>query len=161
MPLQRHLKIVACNTENGFMDTALKVAFATTDMKTVNQHFGTAEEFAIYAVDIEQAHVLEIMQFDQWDQDGNEDKLVAKMNALDGCIAVYSQAVGASAIVQLKMRNIRAIRVTAGAAIADILKSLQDELYLGTNSWLTLAVEQHKAKDPDRFDAMETEGWEE
>ncbi len=161
MPLQRHLKIVACNTENGFMDTALKVAFATTDMKTVNQHFGTAEEFAIYAVDIEQAHVLEIVQFGQWDQDGNEDKLVAKMNVLEGCIAVYSQAVGASAIVQLKMRNIRAIRVTAGAAIADILKSLQDELYLGTNSWLTLAVEQHKAKDPDRFDAMEAEGWDE
>jgi len=161
MPLQRHLKIVACNPEDGSMDTVLKVAFATTDMKTVNQHFGTAEEFAIYAVDMEQAHVLEIMQFGQWDQDGNEDKLVAKMNALDGCIAVYSQAVGASAIAQLKKRNIRPIRVTPGAHIADILKSLQDELRLGTNSWLTLAIEHHKAKDPDRFDAMEAEGWDE
>ena len=35
------------------METAIKVAFATTDMVHVNQHFGSAKSFAVYAVDPE------------------------------------------------------------------------------------------------------------
>ena len=45
------------------METALKIAFATTDMETVNQHFGSAKSFAIYAVDMEDAQLLEAAQF--------------------------------------------------------------------------------------------------
>ena len=45
------------------METAIKVAFATSDMLHVNQHFGSAQCFAIYAVDPENWEMLEAAQF--------------------------------------------------------------------------------------------------
>jgi len=77
------------------MDTAIKVAFATTDMETVNQHFGSAKSFALYAVDRENSELLEAAQFGELSQDGNEDKLSVKIDLLGGCAAVYCQAIAA------------------------------------------------------------------
>ena len=39
--------------------TSLKIAFCTDDMKQVNQHFGSAKTFAVYAVDMEHSELLE------------------------------------------------------------------------------------------------------
>jgi nitrogen fixation protein NifX len=143
------------------METVLKVAFATTDMKHVDQHFGAAQSFAIYAVDQDRVCFLEASEFGKLDMDGNEDKLAEKINVLDGCIAVYSQAVGASAINQLKTRGIQPVKVSPGAVITDLLSSLQEELVQGPSSWLARALQQTMPVDPSRFDEMESEGWEE
>ncbi|MET0092006.1 MAG: nitrogen fixation protein NifX [Sedimenticola sp.] len=143
------------------MTTALKVAFATSDMKHVDQHFGAAQSFAIYAVDQEKACFVEANEFGQLAMDGNEDKLAAKIEALDGCIAVYSQAVGASAIQQLKAKGIQPVKVSPGAEISELIESLQDELRQGPSSWLAKAIASTLPADPSRFDAMEEEGWEE
>jgi nitrogen fixation protein NifX len=161
MALERHLKILDCGTEAGWMNTSLKVAFASSDMKQVDQHFGSAESFAVYAVDLEHTQLLEVAQFGQLAQDGNEDKLTAKMNALAGCVAVYSQAVGASAVGQLKSRGIQPVKVSAGASIEELLASLQQELRAGPAAWLARAIESQKPVDPTRFDQMESDGWDE
>jgi nitrogen fixation protein NifX len=161
MTLQRRLQLVGNNSEEQWMSTALKVAFATRDMKHVDQHFGAAQSFAIYAVDRERACLVEACEFGDLDMDGNEDKLAEKITALDGCIAVYSQAVGASAIGQLKAQGIQPVKVSPGAEIGDLLESLQDELRQGPGSWLAKAIASTLPADPGRFDAMETEGWEE
>lgn len=162
MSLERQLKILDCDTESSrWMDAAIKVAFASTDMKVVNQHFGSAESFAIYAIDMEHIQLLEVNQFGQLIQDGNEDKLVAKLNVLDGCVAVYSQAVGASAVAQLTSRGIQPVKVSQGAEILYLLKSLQEELRSGPTAWLARAIESQTPVDPTRFDAMEDEGWDE
>ena len=92
MALQRRLKVLQPGIEDNWVDTAVKVAFASTDLKQVNQHFGAAEAFAIYAVDMEKIELIEVVQFGELSMDGNEDKLVAKIGSIDGCIAVYSQA---------------------------------------------------------------------
>ncbi len=161
MSLQRRLQLVGCNTEAPWMSTALKVAFATTDMKAVNQHFGAAKSFALYAVDQENACFLEAVEFGALDMDGNEDKLADKISALDGCIAVYSQAVGASAIRQLKAKNIQPVKVSADAPIAELLTALQEELRQGPSAWLAKAIASTLPADPSRFDQMEAEGWDE
>lgn len=162
MALQRRLKVLQPGTEgDDWMDTAVKVAFASTDMKQVNQHFGAAEAFAIYAVDMERTELVEVVQFGELLMDGNEDKLVAKIAALDGCIAVYTQAVGASAVGQLKSQGIQPVKVSPGASIADLLESLQEQLREGPSAWLAKAIEDQKPADPDRFRKMEAEGWDE
>jgi nitrogen fixation protein NifX len=161
MALQRRLKVLPHGTEDNWMDTAVKVAFASTDMKQVNQHFGAAESFAIYAVDLQRSELLEVVQFGELVMDGNEDKLVAKIAALDGCIAVYTQAVGASAVGQLKGKGIQPVKVTPGASVRDLLESLQEQLREGPSAWLARAIEAQKPADPERFRAMEAEGWEE
>lgn len=143
------------------MNTALKVAFATTDMKHVDQHFGAAKAFAIYAVDPGNACFVEASEFGVLDMDGNEDKLGVKIDALSGCVAVYSQAVGASAINQLKAQGIQPVKVSPGAEISDLVESLQQELRDGPSHWLAKAIANAGPADPSRFDAMEAEGWDE
>ncbi len=162
MALKRRLKILNGSTENKVLEnTALKVAFASTDMKHVNQHFGSAESFVVYAVSPEQSKLYEVVQFGALAQDGDEDKLISKMSALKGCIAVYSQAAGASAIRQLKMLGIQSVKVSSGADISDLLLSIQSELCNGPGSWLARAIESQKETDPKRFDEMEADGWHE
>lgn len=161
MALERHLKILDSGTDTDWMNAAFKVAFASTDLTQVDQHFGSAESFAVFAVDLEHTQLLEVAQFGQLAQDGDEDKLTAKMNALDGCVAVYSQAIGASAVGQLKARGIQPVKVSAGAQVSDLLRALQEELRAGPAAWLARAIDSQRPVDPTRFDQMEVDGWDE
>jgi nitrogen fixation protein NifX len=143
------------------METALKIAFATSDMQTVNQHFGSAKSFAVYAVNIDGFELLEAAQFGILAQDGNEDKLSVKIDLLEGCAAVYCQAIGASAINQLIAKGIQPVKVHEGSLIKDLIADLQNELIAGPSSWLAKAINKYKNPGPERFKAMEDEGWDE
>jgi nitrogen fixation protein NifX len=142
--------------------TTLKVAFASRDRRHVDQHFGAAEAFAIYAVEVESAALLEVVQFldaSHESQDGNEGKLAAKIALLEGCVAVYCQAVGASAIRQLLAQGIQPIKVREGARVDDLIAQLQQEWLSGPTSWLAKAI--RGPGDESRFAAMAAEGWRE
>ena len=161
MTLQRRLQLVGCNADDRWMAAALKVAFATSDMQRVDQHFGAARSFVIYAVDQERICFVEANEFCQPEMDGNEDKLVAKIAVLGGCSAVYCQAIGASAISQLKANGIHPVKVVPGTLIGETLVSLQDEMKQGPGGWLANAMRHSILADPSRFDEMEAEGWQE
>lgn len=161
MPLARRMQIVHFHEQRVPMETAIKVAFATTDMVHVNQHFGSARSFALYAVDPEQSELLEAAQFGELAQDGNEDKLSVKIQLLDGCAAVYCQAIGASAIKQIVAQGIQPIKVHEGSPIKELLIDLQNEMKSGQSSWLAKAIRQSQGADSKRFDAMAEEGWDE
>jgi len=159
MGLQRRLQLVYRDNEDLWMQTAIKVAFATSDMKHVDQHFGAARSFAVYVLNRDQLRFVEASAFGRPDMDGNEDKLAAKIAALAGCAAVYSQAVGASAIGQLKAKGIQPVKVSPGAVISDLIVSLQEELRQGPSRWLAKAIADAQSTDVGRFDAMEAAGW--
>lgn len=161
MSLQRRLQLVGDSQENLWVSRALKIAFASTDMKHVDQHFGTARAFAFYALDKEHSCFLEACEFGDLLMDGNEDKLTEKLRALEGCSAVYSLAIGASAVKQLKARYIHPLKVPAGREILALLNTLQQELIQSKAGWLAQAVARTKPADLSRFDAMADEDWEE
>ena len=160
MAIQRRMQVVD-SVDSSFIDSALKVAFATTDMETVNQHFGSAKGFAIYAVDPEKFNLIEAAEFGKLQQDGDEDKLVEKIHMLDGCAAVFSQAIGASAIRQLVASGVQPLKVSEGSIIKDLLISLQDQMRQGPSAWLAKAIERQSSPNMNRFDDMEAEGWDE
>lgn len=141
--------------------TKVRVAFATSDLKLVDQHFGSAERFAIYELDADGQSLKEVVEFGDLSQDGNENKLVEKFVVLDGCVAVYSIAVGPSAVRQLMSLGIQPIKVVAGETIAHYIQTLQQELQEGPSGWLARALKQQDEKDPERFAEMESEGWDE
>ena len=85
----------------------------------------------------------------------------AKIDALAGCHIVYCQAVGASAIAQLRNAGIQPIKVTPGTAIKGLVRDLQRELRDGPSSWLSRAMALQAPRDADRFDTMAAEGWSE
>ena len=158
MTLERRMRVLAPETEEL---AGLKIAFATTNMRTVNQHFGSAQSFAMYHVDPEHAILLEAAEFGALSQDGNEDKLAAKLAMLEGCSAVYCLAAGTSAIQQLLTRGIQPMKVAEDTEIYDLLESLQDEMRQGPSSWVAKAIARVKGPDMNRFDDMEDEGWSE
>lgn len=139
--------------------TLLKVAFATSDRKTVNQHFGSARSFAIYGVDMDEARLLTVTEFGDLAQDGNEDKLAVKLEMLAECIAVYCRACGASAVRQLLALGVQPVKVSEGAQISELIAALQQELKEGPPNWLAKALRRNQVDDSGRFDAMESEGW--
>ena len=158
MALIRRMRIV--EQESIPMETALKIAFCTDDMKLVNQHFGSAKTFAIYAVDVERSELLEAAEFGKLDQDGNEDKLATKIALLEGCAAVYCEAIGASAIRQLQAAGIQPVKVNRGSQITDLLEDFQAELRTGPSAWVAKALAR-QGVNSDKFAQMEADGWDE
>jgi nitrogen fixation protein NifX len=134
----RRLRVV----DDTAMDTLLKVAFATADRRSVDQHFGSARSFVIVGVNPEQSRLLSVCEFTEFGADTSEDKLAAKLDLLDGCIAVYCRACGASAVRQLLGLGIQPVKVTEGALIDDLLDALKQELREGPSAWLAKAIRQ-------------------
>lgn len=159
MPIARHLRVLDCATEEEAMPQGLKVAFASTDMRHVDQHFGSAKAFVMFEVDLDHATMTDAVEFGQLAQDGNEDKLDAKIESLCGCAAVYVQAIGGSAISKLTRIGVQPMKVTPGSAITALVENLQDELRQGPSAWIARALSQ--GREETRFDDMEAEGWDE
>jgi nitrogen fixation protein NifX len=143
------------------METGIKAAFASSDLKHIDQHFGAAESFVVYSIDQRGHHLVEVIQFARLEMDGNEDKLGAKIGALDGCVVVYCEAVGASAVSQLRAKGIQPIKVAAGVSVSSLIRELQSELREGPRAWLARAMANREPGRHRRFDAMEAEGWSE
>ena len=128
----------------------LKVAFASDDRATVNQHFGAAVGFAIYALDGERWQLVELAEFPPETMDGNENKLPAKIAVLAGCAAVYCLAAGGSAVKQL---------LDDETAIEPLLKQIGAAVKDGGIAWVDKAL--RKNSDTTRFERMAADGWEE
>ncbi len=139
----------------------IKVAFASTDRTRVNQHFGAAEGFAVYEVTPDKATLVGVAEFGEEAMDGNEDKLTAKVDFLEGCAAVYVMAIGASAIKKLMAKGVQPIRINEVDAVDDLLGEISRAMNDGGVAWIDRALAaQAKAKADDRFSTMEEEGWE-
>ncbi len=160
MRLQRHLRLAATNSRRSAtgLHAMIKIAFATDNFKSVNQHFGSASAFAIYALSLTDATLLEAAQFGALEQDGNEDKLAIKIALLQGCAAVYCGAAGGSAVRQLLAAGIQPIKVEGTPEIAKLINDLQTEMQTQPPVWLAKALAK-SAPSVDRFSQMEAEGW--
>lgn len=136
----------------------IKVAFASTDRSRVNQHFGAAEGFAVYEVSPDKATLVGVAEFAEEAMDGNEDKLTAKVDFLEGCAAVYVMAIGASAIKKLLAKGIQPIRINEVDSVDDLLAEISKAMTDGGVPWIDRALAL-QTKSEDRFGAMEEEGW--
>ena len=137
----------------------LRVAFASDDRITVNQHFGAAQGFAIFALDGERSQLVEVAGFPPESMDGNESKLAAKIAALKGCAAVYCLAAGASAVRQLLAAGVQPLRLDDGSEIDPLLKQISVAIRDGGIAWVDKAL--RRDGDAARFERMAADGWEE
>jgi nitrogen fixation protein NifX len=83
-----------------------------------------------------------------------DDKVIAKLDFLDGCAAVYAASIGASSIKRLMARRIQPIIVDNGHDIEDLLNEVSLALVYGGLSW----VDQAKAAAPGLPQARWSEG---
>ena len=112
----------------------LRIAFASTDRLHVDLHFGGAESLVVFDVAPGQADLVGLGQFVKAEQVGEQgrkgiagtvqDKVLAKLDFLDGCSAVYAASIGASSIRRLMGAGIQPIIVDNGHEIEDLLNEL-------------------------------------
>ena len=156
IPVQ--LKI--CDDRETPCEPALLVAFASSDMTAVDQHFGSATRFVVYRVSAREGTLLHLTQFEETSQDGNESKLAAKIAALSGCSAVLCVAVGASALRQLVAAGIQPIKVEPGSTIREAVARLVQEIQRASTPWVVKALRRASGtQEFSRFDDMEQGGW--
>src|SRR5262245_55755225 len=102
MRMQRRLKLIDESGTGRPQGGSMKVAFCTQDMQHVDAHFGWARNIAIYEVATDGYRMVETCQFGgSMFEDGNEDKLIPKIEAIGHCAIVYLSAIGASAAARI------------------------------------------------------------
>lgn len=133
----------------------MKIAFATQDNESVNAHFGWAKSIVVYDVSPKGHQFVQSFEFgDTLEEDGDEDKLAPKLEAIKDCAIVYVAAIGGSGAARVVAMKIHPIKVPQPELIREILAKLQGVLQGTPPPWLRKAL----AKDGERsFDLEEEE----
>jgi len=133
----------------------MKVAFATQDKERVDAHFGWAKSIVVYEVSPTGHNFVESFEFgDKLEEDGDEDKLAPKLDAIKDCAIVYVAAIGGSGAARVVAMKIHPVKVPQPESIAEILDKLQAVLQGTPPPWLRKAL----AKDGERtFDFEDDE----
>ena len=133
----------------------MKIAFATQDKERVDAHFGWAKSLVVYEISPEGCHFVESFDFgDKLEEDGDEDKLAPKLDAIKDVAILYVAAIGGSGAARVVAMKIHPIKVPQPESIAEILDKLQAVLKGTPPPWLRKAL----AKDGERkFDFEDEE----
>ncbi|GAB4374559.1 MAG: nitrogen fixation protein NifX [Elainellaceae cyanobacterium] len=133
----------------------MKIAFTTSDRTHINAHFGWAKTIDVYDVTLDGYRFLETLCFDgDLKEDGNEDKLLPKIEALHDCTIVYVSAIGGSAAARLIKQRITPIKAQSEEQeINEVLTKLVQTLNGNPPPWLRKALQQ----DNTHFDELEEE----
>lgn len=128
----------------------MKIAFATQDLKMVDAHFGWAKNIAIYEVSTQGHQFIEAIQFDgDLQEDGNEDKLAPKLEAIKDCTILYVAAIGGSGAARVVAQKIHPIKVNQPEDIGEILEKLRVVLNGTPPPWLRKALLKGKERNFD------------
>ncbi len=143
-------------------DFKIKVAFATHDRQSVDQHFGSSLGMLIYGIGEAEWHLLEAIEYTVSDR--VHDKLPSRINDISECSAMFCNACGAAAIRQLIEKNIQPIKVHEGYDIHQLLSELQQELKEGPSGWLARAMKQRDESaapenNQERLSQLMDEDW--
>jgi nitrogen fixation protein NifX len=119
----------------------MKIAFATQDLQRVDAHFGWAKNLAVYEISPDGYNLIEAIQFSgDLKEDGNEDKLAPKIEAIKDCAILYVAAIGGSAAARVVAHKIHPVKVNEPEAITEILLKLQEVLKGAPPPWLRKAM---------------------
>jgi nitrogen fixation protein NifX len=119
----------------------MKVAFATQDQQRVDAHFGWAKHLAVYEISPQGYRFVQDFGFgEDLAEDGNEDKLAPKLQAIHDCAIVYVAAIGGSAAARVVASKIHPVKVNQPEPILDILDKLQAVLGGTPPPWLRKAL---------------------
>jgi len=125
----------------------MKIAFATQDQQRVDAHFGWAKHLAVYEISPTGYQFVADFGFgEDLAEDGNEDKLAPKLEAIKDCAIVYVAAIGGSAAARVVATKIHPIKVNQPEPILDILDKLQVVLQGTPPPWLRKVLLKDQGK---------------
>ena len=128
----------------------MKVAFATTDGKQVDEHFGRAGMFAVYELTDKGASFVELRKFsdgmdttvtDTKDLGPLHDSAVqAKVERLADCKLIYLTEIGGPSAARLVKKGIMPMKVKEVVLIESALNQLNDTIKQSPPPWLKKAM---------------------
>lgn len=119
----------------------MKIAFATQDLKRVDAHFGWAKNIAVYEISADGYERVQVYEFDgELSEDGNEDKLGPKLEAVADCAILYVAAIGGSGAARVVAKNVHPVKVSSPELIEDLLMQLRRVLAGTPPPWLRKAL---------------------
>lgn len=128
----------------------MKIAFATQDKERVDAHFGWAKSIVIHEVGPQGHSFVESFDFaGKLEEDGDEDKLAPKLDAIKDCAILYVAAIGGSGAARVVALKIHPIKVPQPESIAEILDKLQAVLKGTPPPWLRKALAKDKGRSYD------------
>jgi nitrogen fixation protein NifX len=130
----------------------MKIAFATTDGKTVDEHFGRAGMFAIYEMTERGHHFVEARKFAEGtdksvvDTRGREqlhdDAVQGKVDRLADCKLVYLTEIGGPSAARLVKKGMMPMKVKEPIAIEKALVQLEETIKKSPPPWLKKAMQK-------------------
>jgi nitrogen fixation protein NifX len=132
----------------------MKIAFTTTDRVHINAHFGWAKEIDVYEVSDQGYEFVETLEFaGDLKEDGNEDKINPKLQAINDCTIVYVVAIGGSAAARLIKKGVTPVKAKSDTEeIKEVLTKLVQTLKGNPPPWLRKALQPKKANFLDEVE---------
>ncbi|QSJ17664.1 nitrogen fixation protein NifX [Nostoc sp. UHCC 0702] len=132
----------------------MKIAFTTSDHVHINAHFGWAREIDVYEISNEGYQFLETLTFSgDLKEDGNEDKITPKLDAINDCTIVYVTAIGGSAAARLIKKGVTPVKARSEEEeINEVLNKLVQTLKGNPPPWLRKALQQKPSSFADEVE---------
>lgn len=128
----------------------MKIAFATTDEKNINDHFGRAGMFAVYDISKDVSRFVETRKFADGEDRSitstreqgkvHEDLVQAKVDRLSDCRIVYLTDIGGPAAARLVKNGMMPLKVKEATVIDDALAQLKATISGTPPPWLRKAM---------------------
>jgi len=124
----------------------MRVAFTSSDGKTVDRHFGQVSSFDVWEVGPAQAGFVGSVSAVTTGED-EEDRTSARAAAVAGCAIVYTVQIGGPAAAKLAARRIHPMKTQAEVPIAELVSKLQEVMRGKPPPWLRKAMGEPIVKD--------------
>jgi nitrogen fixation protein NifX len=122
----------------------MKIAFTTSNGKTIDQHFGQCHTFHIWEVGPDEATFLESVAVAEHGSD-EEDRIAARANLLSDCAIVYTMQIGGPAAAKLVAQKIHPMKTTIEVDLKETVEKLQEVLRGNPPPWLKKAMNKNGA----------------
>jgi len=129
------------------MENAMKVAFATKDMETINAHFGGAKEFVVYNVSKDGFELNGVIKSDTSELSG-DDKTDFKVKALEGINIMYVESIGGTAAAKVIRAGINPMKVPEPRRIEEVLAELVEMINGNPPPWVKRIINMESEEDP-------------
>jgi nitrogen fixation protein NifX len=119
----------------------MKVAFTSSDGRTIDEHFGMAAAFRIWEIGPDRAEQVGSVSAITTSED-EEDRISARASAIEGCAILYTVKIGGPAAAKLVARRIHPMKTGAVVPIEGVVAKLQEVLRGRPPPWLRKAMGQ-------------------
>jgi nitrogen fixation protein NifX len=128
----------------------MKVAFATTDGISVNEHFGRAGMFVIYELNSSGHSFLEIRRFSEGRDTAvegtkgmgkiHDQQVENKVDRISDCKIIYLTEIGGPSAARLARKGIMPVKVKEPVSIEESVLKLSETLRTSPPPWLRKAL---------------------